>query len=119
MMDKVVHVLQSLVPVKSADEEMFSWQGQTLMQQPTEIGVVCQKGQKSASDPTPNQDNFFVHHLGPVFMLGVCDGHGPFGHLVSFRLVQTLPYYLTNCEHFGKDWELALKHSFLSAQSDL
>ena len=38
-------------------------------------------------------------------MYGVCDGHGPFGHLVSFRLVQTLPFYLSK-----SDWcSLVLK----------
>ena len=25
--------------------------------------------------------------VGPIGLYGVCDGHGPFGHLVSFRLV--------------------------------
>ena len=52
-------------------------------------------------------------------MYGVCDGHGPFGHLVSFRLVQTIPYFLTKSEHFGKNWEEALKESFAKAQEDL
>ena len=33
------------------------------------------------------QDNYFAHHVGPIGLYGVCDGHGPFGHLVSFRLV--------------------------------
>ncbi|CAE7222724.1 RH17, partial [Symbiodinium pilosum] len=52
-------------------------------------------------------------------MYGVCDGHGPFGHLVSFRLVQTIPYFLTNSEHFGKNWEEALKEAFGKSQEDL
>lgn len=66
-----------------------------------------------------SEDNFFVHHVGAVTMYGVCDGHGPFGHLVSFRLVQTIPYFLTNSEHFGKNWEEALKEAFAKAQEDL
>ena len=60
-----------------------------------------------------------MHHVGAVTMYGVCDGHGPFGHLVSFRLVQTIPYFLTNSEHFGKNWEEALKEAFAKAQEDL
>ncbi len=52
-------------------------------------------------------------------MYGVCDGHGPFGHLVSLRLVQTIPYYLTKSEHFGKNWEEALKEAFGKAQEEL
>jgi hypothetical protein len=116
------------------------------------------------------QDNFFIHHVGAITMYGVCDGHGPFGHLVSFRLVQTLPFYLSKSdwcslvlkmfdviwcskmgwqrfslsnnllfsfcfshfltsfgtqvaepwgEHFGKNWEEALKEAFQKAQEDL
>jgi serine/threonine protein phosphatase PrpC len=92
---------------------------QTKLKQNTEISVICQKGQKSQSDPTPNQDNFFIHHVGAVTMYGIVDGHGPFGHLVSFRLVQTLPFFLTNSPHFGKDWEQALKLAFQQSQDDL
>ena len=48
---------------------------------------------QGAVDTKPHvQDNFFVHHVGAITMYGVCDGHGPFGHLVSFRLVQTIPH---------------------------
>jgi len=85
----------------------------------THIGVVCQKGQKSASDPTPNQDNYFILHRAGVHLYGVCDGHGPFGHLVSFRLVQSLPKLLLASPHYGKDWKLALKEAFLAAQQEL
>eukprot|EP00438_Fugacium_kawagutii_P020541 Skav202305 [mRNA] locus=scaffold60:78941:85859:+ [translate_table: standard] len=112
---------------RDSEEDFYAWQGATKLKQPTNIAVICQKGQKSASDPTPNQDNFFVHHVGAITMYGVCDGHGPFGHLVSFRLVQTLPFYLTKSEHFGKNWEEALKdrgaahprEAFGKAQDDL
>lgn len=118
-MDKLIHVRSPAPPVNAGEEDTFSWQGQTKLKHATDIGVICQKGQKSASDPTPNQDNFFVHHIGAVAMYGVCDGHGPFGHLVSFRLVQTLPYFITKNEHFGKDWALVLKEAFLASQKDL
>lgn len=58
-------------------------------------------------------------HKDGVSMYGVADGHGPFGHLVSFRLVQTLPHYLMTSEHYSKNWELALKEAFLKAHQDL
>jgi len=118
-MDKAIHVNSVASAVMKGDEELYSWSGPTKLKSPTDIGVICQKGQKSASDPTPNQDNFFVHSVGAVTMYGVCDGHGPFGHLVSFRLVQTLPYFLTKSEHFVKEWDLALKQAFSDAQKDL
>merc|ERR1719456_448209 len=106
-MDKLLHITPSLgAGKKDGDDEVFGWDMASKLKGSTEIAVLCQKGQKSASDPTPNQDNFFIHHIGPVSMYGVCDGHGPFGHLVSFRLVQTLPYYLVNNSNFGvgTDW---------------
>merc|ERR1719498_2149203 len=83
------------------------------------MGVICQKGQKSASDPTPNQDNYFIVHRDGVHVYGVCDGHGPFGHLVSFRLVQSLPKLLFASPHCHKDWQAALKEAFLAAQAEL
>jgi serine/threonine protein phosphatase PrpC len=56
------------------------------LKQPTSIVHCCQKGQKFDFDPTPNQDNYFHHSLQDgTLILGVCDGHGPFGHLVSYR----------------------------------
>ncbi|CAJ1392197.1 unnamed protein product, partial [Effrenium voratum] len=83
------------------------------------MAVLCQKGQKSAEDPTPNQDNYFALHVGSVGLYGVCDGHGPFGHLVSFRLVQSLPHFLTTNANWGKDWATCMKEAFLAAQQEL
>uniref|UniRef100_A0A7S1WMR6 cGMP-dependent protein kinase n=1 Tax=Alexandrium catenella TaxID=2925 RepID=A0A7S1WMR6_ALECA len=118
--DKAMHVRSEAASLtKKGEEETYEWQGQTKLKQATEISVICQKGQKSASDPTPNQDNFFVHHVGSATVYGVADGHGPFGHLVSFRIVQTLPHFIAKSEHAGKDWELTLKDAFLKSQSDL
>merc|ERR1712176_321537 len=50
---------------------------------------------------------------------GVFDGHGPFGHLVSFRLVQSMPHLITSHPEFGKDWEKCLKECFNAAQREL
>jgi len=120
-MDKALFPIPSSVGTQSDIDEVHSWDSPMRLKGSTELAVLCQKGQKSASDPTPNQDNFFIHHIGPISMYGVCDGHGPFGHLVSFRLVQTLPYHIYNNPNFGvgKDWALCLKEAFLAAQQDL
>jgi len=98
---------------------VYKWRGPCWLKGCTNIAVLCQKGQKSPDDPTPNQDNYFVLQLDNIGIYGVCDGHGPFGHLVSFRLVQTLPHFLTANKHFGQDWASAMKEAFLSAQQDL
>lgn len=118
-LDKVVITRTQVNLTSEGVEDNYAWTGPSWLKGATHIAVLCQKGQKSASDPTPNQDNFFVLHIGPLGIYGVCDGHGPFGHLVSFRLVQTLPHFLTSSPHFGKDWCAALKEAFLSAQQDL
>jgi len=117
--DKSIECRTDLVPEHEGLEDIYSWCEPSSLEGSTRVAVLCQKGQKSPSDPTPNQDNYFVLHTRGVGIYGVCDGHGPFGHLVSFRVVQTLPHFLTTSEHFGKDWELAFREAFLAAQSEL
>jgi len=118
-MDKVVETRTKVKPTSDGQDDTYNWNGSTSLKGSTHISVLCQKGQKSASDPTPNQDNYFVLQLGAIGIYGVCDGHGPFGHLVSFRLVQTLPHFLTTSAHYGQDWKEAMKEAFLNAQKDL
>ncbi len=87
---------------------------------PTSTSVIVQKGQKSAFDPTPNQDNIFYHSMeNGVMICGVCDGHGPFGHIVSYRTVQSIPYYIVNSKHYMTDWQQCLEEAFELAQKDL
>ena len=55
-----------------------------------------------------------------VSIQGVLDGHGPFGHLVSFRLSQTLPYYILNSEYFNAhSMGDVFKDAFWAANADL
>jgi len=117
--DKVVIARTEVESECDGLEVSYTWSGPSWLQGSTSVAVLCQKGQKSESDPTPNQDNYFILHIGAIGIYGVCDGHGPFGHLVSFRLVQTLPHFLVTSPHFGTDWEKALREAFLSAQRDL
>lgn len=117
--DSALNVLTELKPETIGEEELYSWQSASPLKNATALGVLCQKGQKFPSDPCPNQDNFYVHSVNGVTLLGVCDGHGPFGHLVSFRLVQSLPHHLSQSSSWGKDWEKAMKEAFHAAQEDL
>lgn len=47
------------------------------------------------------------------------DGHGPFGHLVSTRTVQTVPYYLVKSHDFPDDMPNALTEAFERSQKEL
>ncbi|CAK0833222.1 unnamed protein product, partial [Prorocentrum cordatum] len=118
-----LHVLGSASTAPLGEgEKLYSWQSSTKLKSATEVSLICQKGQKmldGQADPTPNQDNCFVRTEGAITLYGVCDGHGPFGHLVSFRLSQTLPHFIAASSNGGKSWELAFKDAFASAQAEL
>lgn len=66
--------------------------------------VACQKGSKGFRDTTPNQDNFSVTTYKSGYTLACAfDGHGPFGHIVSTRTVQTVPWFLLTEGGFDAD----------------
>merc|ERR1719436_254154 len=85
--------------------------------------VHCQKGSKGFRDTTPNQDNFSLTTFNNGWTLACAfDGHGPCGHTVSTRAVQTVPYFLCRSEHFDdKNWdpEKALIEAFERSQKEL
>jgi serine/threonine protein phosphatase PrpC len=117
--DKLVIKKTQVRCVADGLEDNLAWNEPSKMKGSTHIAVVCQKGQKSAADPTPNQDDYFILHIDGVHIYGVCDGHGPFGHLVSFRLVQALPKFIMSNPNVGKDWKLVLHEAFLATQAEL
>ncbi len=63
----------------------------------THLDSICKKGFSGPGLKKTNQDNYFIY---PNFLnttstlIGVCDGHGLYGHLVSSYLISTLPQYL-------------------------
>lgn len=57
------------------------------------ISVACKKGLKPES---PNQDDFCIIIDGPSFILGVFDGHGPYGHDISNFVHSLLPSIILN-----------------------
>jgi len=87
--------------------------------------VASQKGFKGDQDRTPNQDNFSITYFKSGYTLVcVCDGHGSFGHLVSFRAVQTVPWFMIHDSAFNEEavaessFEKALKNAFKKAHED-
>jgi len=83
--------------------------------------VACQKGSKGHADTTPNQDNFSVTCYKNGFTFACAfDGHGPFGHIVSTRTVQTVPFFLGTSSSFEEgEMKKALVDAFELAQKDL
>jgi len=65
-----------------------------------QIESICKKGFAGPGVKKTNQDNFFIYKnfidSPDHIFLGVCDGHGMFGHDVSGYLVNHLPHNLNN-----------------------
>jgi serine/threonine protein phosphatase PrpC len=64
------------------------------------IEKLCKKGFSCDGADKPNQDNFFIYtnfnnDSNNIYM-GICDGHGQFGHYISSFLVTNLPLVLGN-----------------------
>lgn len=60
-----------------------------------EVVPISRRGQRHAQSRCPNQDNYSITAASnnkAVYVL--CDGHGTLGHLVSFRVTQTLPVFV-------------------------
>eukprot|EP00746_Dinoflagellata_sp_MGD_P013491 gnl/MRDRNA2_/MRDRNA2_129189_c0_seq1.p1 gnl/MRDRNA2_/MRDRNA2_129189_c0~~gnl/MRDRNA2_/MRDRNA2_129189_c0_seq1.p1 ORF type:complete len:463 (+),score=114.86 gnl/MRDRNA2_/MRDRNA2_129189_c0_seq1:76-1464(+) len=80
----------------------------------------CMKGCKGRTDFSPNQDNFSITYCKNGWRIATClDGHGPNGHIVATRGVQTLPYYIMTSSKFPDDMREALKEAFEMCQADL
>ena len=57
------------------------------------IGVLCKAGEIVFGETKTNQDNFFNYLLDDELrFIGVCDGHGEYGHHVSKFLRNYLPF---------------------------
>ncbi len=74
----------------------------TLLQNPFSLFLSNPPGAKGYNDNTPNQDNFSYTIYGSWHLIVVMDGHGPSGHRVSTRCVQTIPYYLIKSDFWGQ-----------------
>ncbi|CAE7026449.1 unnamed protein product, partial [Symbiodinium sp. KB8] len=75
------------------------------------IGCVCRKGMKPQS---PSQDDFCAFHTDLCTLVGIFDGHGPFGHRVANYVQETLPRTLLQSQAFlHKEVEKAMKDAFV------
>mmetsp|Transcript_97234 Transcript_97234/g.208580 ORF Transcript_97234/g.208580 Transcript_97234/m.208580 type:complete len:440 (+) Transcript_97234:79-1398(+) len=93
------------------------------------VGACCTKGRKRPEDTTIGQDSFSASRLPGVILSGgwevyiVADGHGPKAHLLSDRIVRTLPYLLGTFECRQQLWrgavEDALASAFARVEADL
>ena len=87
------------------------------------IGVVCKAGEVVFGETKTNQDNYFNYLLNDnIRFIGVCDGHGEFGHHVSKYLRINLPIEFENeLKKFYKDEgrNINLFQKEMSAFSDL
>ena len=65
-----------------------------------QIESICKVGYAGPGVKKKNQDNFFIYKKflndSDITFLGVCDGHGMFGHDISGYLVNMLPQNLNN-----------------------
>ena len=66
----------------------------------TQLESICKVGYSGPGVKKKNQDNFFIykHFINDkdTIFLGVCDGHGMFGHDISSYLVNVLPKNLNS-----------------------
>mmetsp|Transcript_112027 Transcript_112027/g.349137 ORF Transcript_112027/g.349137 Transcript_112027/m.349137 type:complete len:368 (+) Transcript_112027:190-1293(+) len=73
------------------------------------IGYACKKGLKPES---PNQDDFCIFNIDNISILGVFDGHGPYGHDISNFAQMHLPRHFVQDPNFQDDPEKALAGAF-------
>jgi serine/threonine protein phosphatase PrpC len=85
----------------------------------TYVHTVSEKGAKAKECSTPNQDNFAIVHFEGGSLYAVFDGHGPFGHVVSLKLVQYVPYFALSDPNLLKNPREALARAFKKAQEKL
>ncbi|CAK9114168.1 unnamed protein product [Durusdinium trenchii] len=78
------------------------------------VGYVCRKGLKPES---PSQDDFCIFHTKFATLVGVFDGHGPYGHHLANYVQEILPREFLQSQHFKQnDVEKALKDAFAATQ---
>jgi len=102
------------------EREFFSMKDNKLPGESPPI-VSCHKGSKGFRDTTPNQDNFSITYYNSGWTLACAfDGHGPFGHIVSTRTVQSVAYYVAKSAAFKEgNMEMALIEGFEKGQKEL
>ena len=91
----------SLLSVDPQSEPQLDIPSQTsniIKKEVTHLDSICKIGYAGPGVKKKNQDNFFIYknflNNNSTIYLGVCDGHGLFGHDISGYLVNILPQNL-------------------------
>jgi len=79
------------------------------------LGYSCQSG----IIKLPNQDDISIIMNPEITMIGVSDGHGPYGHYCSYIVQQILPRLILSNPHYPHDICRALSNSFLFSHEAL
>lgn len=80
------------------------------------LAYVCKKGLKPES---PNQDDFCLTLDGDTILLGVFDGHGPYGHEISHFVHRDLMQQIRSSTEYEQRPIEALKKSFGATNENL
>lgn len=80
------------------------------------VSVVCKKGYKLNC---PNNDGFFVFHMGGCTICCVLDGHGPFGHDICNIVQQDLIRLTTSNPALSSHPRRILQEAILTAHKEL
>mmetsp|Transcript_93042 Transcript_93042/g.145138 ORF Transcript_93042/g.145138 Transcript_93042/m.145138 type:complete len:1535 (-) Transcript_93042:24-4628(-) len=87
-----------------------------------QVVPISKRGQHTAQSHNPNQDNYSITAAsGNRAIYVLCDGHGAFGHLVSFRVSQTLPIFVLEALAASRSADLqdVFSHAFQEVALDL
>jgi len=84
-----------------------------------QLGISSLPGKRGSTDPLPCQDCLSLTRYDEDILYVLCDGHGPFGHLVAFRVAQSLPWFLEQLLAAGHRSEEALVHAFPKVAEDV
>eukprot|EP00826_Nyctotherus_ovalis_P001959 TRINITY_DN10370_c0_g4_i4.p1 TRINITY_DN10370_c0_g4~~TRINITY_DN10370_c0_g4_i4.p1 ORF type:complete len:332 (-),score=53.74 TRINITY_DN10370_c0_g4_i4:121-1116(-) len=79
------------------------------------VGYLCQSGIIKA----PNQDDMSIIANPNFLMIGVSDGHGPYGHYCSYIVQQMLPRFVLSSLQYPHNIPQALNDSFVFAHEAL
>jgi len=113
--DTFIHGVQRFEGIPGQERAMM---GGSL---PPNIALACIKGSKGVSDTSANQDNYSYSRTrnGGIEFFTVQDGHGTSGHMVSYRSIRTLPYFIMKSKHFPSDMRSAIAEGYRRCHEDL
>ncbi|CAD7949267.1 unnamed protein product [Amoebophrya sp. A25] len=107
------------IPGAEREAVLYKLKEPKLLQEKFKFIYSCVKGSKGYNDNSPNQDNFSYTVFNGWDIIIVMDGHGPCGHRVSARCVETIAYYICKSAKWGKDMKGCIREAFAKSSEDL